>query len=312
MRKYAPQLATVICLTLLVTIASLRYAHFFSVAVFLDLVRDNAYLGIVAIGMTFVILSGGIDLSVGAVLGMTSIVSAKLMNVWHWPGAITMLFALALGVTFGSFQGYIVARFKLPPFLITLAGMFLARGIALVVSAKAITVDDRLYLSLSDWRYTLPCIFLTVLVASAYLLHMRPWGRHVYAIGGNENSALLMGVPVQRTKIGIYAVSGFCAALAGVAHGIYTSSGNATAGTLLELDAIAAVVIGGTLLAGGIGAVIGTPLGVLVLGVIQTAINFEGTLNSWWTKIVSGVLLLGFILLQKALTGRGEGATETT
>jgi ribose/xylose/arabinose/galactoside ABC-type transport system permease subunit len=306
MRRYASQLATVAALVLLVTIASLRYQHFFSGAVLLDLLRDNAYLGIVAVGMTFVILTGGIDLSVGAVLGLTSIVSAKLMADHGWPGYLTMIFAVALGSAFGAFQGLIIARFKLPAFLITLAGLFLARGLAFVVSTQALTVKDPVYQALGGWRYTLPALFLLVFAIAAFLLHFRPFGRHVYAIGGNEGSALLMGLPVANTKVSVYAISGFCAALAGVAHGIYTSSGNATAGTLLELDAIAAVVIGGTLLIGGIGTVIGTPLGVLVLGVIQTAITFEGTLNSWWTKIVSGALLLAFILLQKVLAGRRE------
>lgn len=308
MKRAAPQLATISALVVLVTIASFRYQHFFSVAVLVDLLRDNAYLGITAIGMTFVILSGGIDLSVGAVLGMTSIASAKLMQVWHVPGPLTILLSLSLGALFGAFQGWVIGRFRLPAFLITLAGMFLARGVAFVISTEPIEVKDPLYLSLSDWRYTLPSVFFAAFATALFLLHYRPLGRNIYAVGGNESSANLMGIPIVKTKITAYAISGFCAALAGVCHGIYTSSGNASAGTLLELDAIAAVVIGGTLLVGGIGSVIGTPLGVLVLGVIQTAIIFEGTLNSWWTKIVSGALLLGFILLQKLLvTGRVAG-----
>jgi simple sugar transport system permease protein len=129
----------------------------------------------------------------------------------------------------------------------------------------------------------------------------RPIGRYVYAVGGNEQSALLMGLPVARTKIGVYAFAGFCSALAGLAVTLYTSSGNALTGSGLELDAIAAVVVGGTLLSGGVGGPIGTLVGVLIFGVIQSAIAFEGTLSSWWARIAIGILLLGFILLQKLL-----------
>src|SRR5439155_24200266 len=133
---------------------------------------------------------------------------------------------------------------------------------------------------------------LIALAAGIYPPQYTGFGRKVYAIGGTEQSALLMGFPVGSTKLWLYALSGFCSSLAGVAYTFYTSSGNATAGTMLELDAIAAVVIGGTLLSGGVGYVFGTLIGVLILGLIQTIITFEGTLSSWWTKIAIGALLL--------------------
>jgi len=147
-------------------------------------------------------------------------------------------------------------------------------------------------------------IFVGLLLIATYIAKWRPAGRAVYAVGGHEQSALLMGLPVRRIKISVYAVSGFCAALAGVTASIYMSWGAALTGAGLELDAIAAVVIGGTLLSGGVGGPIGTLLGVLIFGIIQTAISFEGTLSSWWARIVVGLLLLAFILLQTLLQPR--------
>ena len=144
-------------------------------------------------------------------------------------------------------------------------------------------------------------VFLITLAMAVGLAHFTRFGRNIYAIGGNEQSAILMGLPVARTRIGVYALSGFCSALAGVVYTLYTSSGNPTAATGLELDAIAAVVIGGTLLSGGVGYVAGTLIGVLIFGIIQTAITFQGTLSSWWTKIAVGVLLLFFILSQRVI-----------
>jgi simple sugar transport system permease protein len=184
--------------------------------------------------------------------------------------------------------------------------MFLLRGLGLVVSLETITIHHPVYDAISDFTGfpVTAILFLAVLAAAIYVAHYTPFGRAIYAIGGSETSAVLMGLPVGRTKVWLYALSGFCAALAGVTYTFYTSSGNATAGTMLELDAIAAVVIGGTLLSGGVGYVFGTLVGVLILGVIQTIITFEGTLSSWWTKIAVGILLLAFILLQRLLQGR--------
>jgi simple sugar transport system permease protein len=147
-------------------------------------------------------------------------------------------------------------------------------------------------------------MFLVVFAAGVYVAGSTRFGRTVYAIGGSEQSAHLMGLDVARTKVAVYALSGFCSALGGVALVVYTSAGNAINGTGLELDAIAAVVIGGTLLTGGYGSVVGTLFGLLILSVIQTAIIFEGSLSSWWAKIVTGVLLLAFILLQRVLQPR--------
>ncbi|MBC7692922.1 MAG: sugar ABC transporter permease YjfF [Methylotenera sp.] len=308
--QFIPILATLATFLLLGLMGSLRYTGFLSPGVFLNLVDDNAFLGIAAIGMTFVILSGGIDLSVGSVIGLTSIVSATLVEKHHVPPGVVIPLVLALGTLLGAGMGALIRFFELAPFLVTLAGMFLARGIALMISLESIQLTNPFYQAVSAFRVPLGgalglpangLVFLGVLGFGIYLASYTRFGRNTYALGGSDSSALLMGLPVGRTKIGVYALSGFCSALAGVVYTFYTSSGNASAAGGLELDAIAAVVIGGTLLSGGSGYILGTWLGVLILGMIQTAISFENTLSSWWTKIIIGGLLFAFIVIQRSV-----------
>jgi len=306
-RTQVPLLATTAVFALFYSGASIRYDGFFSWRVFVNLLHDNAFLGLAAIGMTFVVVSGGIDLSVGAMVGFTSIFIARLMAHQVHPVA-AILAALVIGTGFGAGMGALIRFAALPPFLVTLAGMFFLRGLGFVVSQETIPIEHGFYNAISEFSLRVfpvtAILFLGALGAAIYLAHYTRFGRAIYAIGGSEPSAALMGLPVDRTKVGLYALSGLCAALAGVIYTFYTSSGNATAGTMLELDAIAAVVIGGTLLSGGVGYVFGTWIGVLILGVIQTIITFEGTWSSWWTKIAVGVLVLMFILLQRVLQGR--------
>ena len=310
-RAQIPLLATVSVFVLLYAAAAMRYHGFLSWPVFRNLFADNAFLGLAAIGMTFVILAGGIDLSVGAMIGFSSILIAKMCERQVHP-LLAITAAVALGTGLGAGMGALIRFMALPAFLVTLAGMFFIRGIAFVISLGAVTIKHGFYDAIGEFSLqTLPVvtvIFLIALVAAVYLAHYTRFGRNIYAIGGNEQSALLMGLPVGATKVRLYALSGFCSSLAGVVYTFYTSSGNATAGTLLELDAIAAVVIGGTLLSGGVGTVLGTLVGVLILGLIQTIITFEGTLSSWWTKIAIGMLLLAFILMQRVLQTRATSA----
>jgi ribose/xylose/arabinose/galactoside ABC-type transport system permease subunit len=294
----------------------LRYDYFFSWGVFINFFRENAPLGIAAVGLTFVILAGGIDLSVGSVMACTGILIATLAQR-GWDPWLAMPLALLLGAAFGLAMGCLIHFFQLAPFLVTLAGLFLARGIAAVISLESIGLSHPTFVDLSevslavssDVRVPLSAlVFLAVALVAALVAVFTPFGRNVYAIGGDENSAVLMGLPVGRTKIAIYTLSGFCSALAGVVYSVSIGSGNATAAVGLELDAIAAVVIGGTLLTGGVGSIWGTVLGVLILAIIQTALIFEGTLSSWWARIIIGALLLIFIALQKLLTRRTEAA----
>ncbi len=305
-----PLLATaVVCLTLYFA-AGFLFPGFFSLRVFFNFLSDNAFLGIIAVGLTFVILSGGIDLSVGSVVGCAGIIAATLIQHNHFHPLAAFVIVLAFGLMLGWIHGLLITRFELPPFLVTLAGLFLAKGIALWVGRDSVQIDHPFFVQLTDFKVRLPggaslpltsILFLVIFTIGVIVAKQTRFGRTVYAIGGNENSALLMGLPVRRSKTLIYVISGGCSALGGIVYALYTSSGNAISGTGMELDAIAAVVIGGTLLSGGAGSVFGSLLGVLILGIIQTAITFQGTLSSWWTKIFIGTLLLVFILLQKLI-----------
>lgn len=306
-RKYLPLLVTISLFVGLYAFGIVQYRGFASPQVFFNLLIDNAFLLITSIGMTFVILSGGIDLSVGAVIAFTTVLSAYMLEELGLSPAIVIPTVLLCGVALGAVMGAIIHFFKVQPFIVTLAGMFFARGMCFVISTDAITISDPFYRAVALFRIPLfgksfisinVVIVLVVLLAALYLAHLTRFGRTVYAIGGNEQSALLMGLPVARTKILIYTLNGFCSALAGVVFSIYMLSGYGLYTNGLELDAIASVVIGGTMLTGGVGYVIGTVFGVLIQGLIQTIIMFQGTLNSWWTKIVIGLLTLLFIGLQ--------------
>ena len=303
-------LTTLGLLLLLFGCGSLLFSGFFSLQVVFNLLIDNAWLLVMALGMTFVILSGGIDLSAGSVLALTTMLCGFLLQTWHWPALAVIAAVLCAGGLFGASMGVLIHYFKLQPFIVTLAGMFLARGLCYLISINSITITDPFFTLMSQSQITLFDAFISpsvliaafALITAIALAHFTPFGRIMYAIGGNEPSALMMGLPVGPVKICIYAVSGFCAALGGVLFSFYMLSGYALHAQGSELDAIAAVVIGGTLLSGGYGYVAGTVTGVLVLGTIQTMIAFDGTLSSWWTKIVIGALLLAFCLVQRILS----------
>jgi ribose/xylose/arabinose/galactoside ABC-type transport system permease subunit len=222
---------------------------------------------------------------------------------------------LLLGAGFGAAMGLIIHVFKLQPFIVTLAGMFLARGLCYLISVESITIDQPFFVAVSQAQVPFlggflspgAIIALVVLLVAIWMAHFTAFGRAVYAVGGNEGSAAMMGLPVGRTKVLVYALSGFCAALGGVLFSFYMLSGYGLHGQGTELDAIAAVVIGGTLLTGGYGYIAGALTGVMVLGAIQTLIAFDGTLSSWWTKIVIGALLFVFCVVQRVMGGRSAG-----
>ena len=315
--KYIPLMGTVSLFAAMSVFGGVSYTGFFSAQVFLNLLIDNAFLVIVAVGMTFVILSGGIDLSVGSVVALSTIVLAKLVQHLHWDLMVAIPLVLCMGTLFGAFMGWLIQRFRLQPFIVTLAGMFLARGLCYLISIDSISITDEAYTVLAQTRIHLwpegpmvsisAVLALLVLAAAVFIAHCTQFGRTVYAIGGSEHSAVLMGLPVARTNVAVYALSGVCAALGGVVFTFYMLSGYGLHAVGLELDAIAAVVIGGTLLSGGVGYVAGTLFGVLTLGIIQTLIMFDGSLSSWWTRIVIGALLFVFCLLQRVFEARRDG-----
>lgn len=309
--RFLPLLVTFIVFGALYAYCYSQYDSFGSMRVVCNLLRDNAYLGIPAIGMTFVIISGGIDLSVGSVIACTGVFCALMIDRQGIHPLIVFAIALGIGTTFGAAMGVIIHYFKIPAFIVTLSGMFLARGMAYVLTTDSISIKHPFYTWVSKQVYIFPdkgrftfaaAAFLAVLVLGFILAHFTRFGRNVYAVGGNENAAMLLGVPVGRTVIGVYALSSFLATFAGIVLSLSKRSGDSTIAMGAELDIIAAVVIGGTLLTGGVGYVIGTFIGILVPGVIQTYLTLDGSLSPWWIKIVIGVLLFAFIALQKLLS----------
>jgi simple sugar transport system permease protein len=311
---HGPTLAGLGLLAVMYGAASLRYSseHFCTAKVLVNLFEDRAVLGIVGAGLALVIISGGIDLSVGAVMGLSSIVIAKQITAAGWPAWAAIATALGGGAALGALQGAIVQATGLAPFIVTLAGMFLARGIAFLVNLEPIPISDAGHANLAalSWRpadewprvHIATMVLVGVVLVGGYLGRSTRFGRTVYAMGGNEESALLMGLPVARTRVLVYALSGFASALAGAVLTLQISSGTHTEGVGMELDAIAAVVIGGALLSGGSGSVLGSLVGTLIVSLILTAITFEGGMTSGLTRVIIGGLLLAFVLLQKLLT----------
>ena len=305
-----PLYATIAIFIVAYAICYIQFPFMLSIRVAGNLLTDNAYLGIVAVGMTVVILSGGIDLSVGSVIAFSGVfIAVMLRDTGLHPLAV---FAILLGLTtaFGAAMGFLIDRLAMPAFIVTLAGMFLARGAAYLLSVQSVPITHPFFGQLQGAYVLMPgkgrltligVLMLAVFAVGMVIAHRTRFGTSVYALGGGAQTARLMGVPQGRTTVLVYGFSGLMAGLSGIVFAVYTGSGYSLATVGTELTAIAAVVIGGTLLSGGSGYMFGTLVGVLTMGLIQTYIVFDGTLSSWWTKIVIGLLLLVFILLQKGL-----------
>ncbi len=329
-QKFIPLVATALLAFIAYGVGAIFYPAMRDPQVFLNIFRNNAYLLISAVGMTLVILTGGIDLSVSGVMALTTVASAALLRD-GWNAWAVILLMLAMGMTLGATMGSIITYMKVQPFIATLAGMWVARGLCFFISDDAIAIRNRTFHILGGTRLLIPglsdpatkqgdfiSIFVVVaflvLAVAMYLTHYRRFGRTVYAIGGNEGrneqSARLMGLPVNSTKILVYTLNGFCSALAGIALAVFVMSGHGLYANGTELDVIASVVMGGTSLSGGVGYVFGTLFGVLILGITQTLIQFNGTLSSWWTRIVIGALTLMFIGVQSLLAARKRGRGE--
>ncbi len=308
-RKYLPLAATIAVFIALFVIGGSMYRNFLSTLVLGNILADNAFIIIAAIGATFVIISGGIDLSIGSMIGFVGVCMAVLDGLgWHPLASAAVL--LLFGIMFGAAQGFIIDFCEIQPFIVTLAGLFLLRGACFMVTLDSVPIRH----DWVDWyasaRLPLPgrgvlrssaIVMLLSLGVAIWIAHFTRFGASVYAIGGDKESARLMGVPIRRTTVSIYALGGFYSALAGVVYALYTSSGYPLAGSTLELSAIAAVVLGGTLLTGGVGMVAGTLFGGMILGLISTLIIFNGTLNSAWIMISSGALLFVFIVMHRFL-----------
>ena len=318
--RYGALLLTFVVFVLVYFVGGRLYPAMQHPQVFFNLfINDNSLL-LVAIGQTMVILTGGIDLSVGGMIALISTASAALLRSGVSPYIVIPLM-IVLGITIGAFLGWIIQALKVQPFIATLMGLFFARGMAYIISLASVTITNKLYMKIALTPLYIPFfhkvyVYPTALVGpimllvTIYLSFFTRWGRTIYAIGNSEQSATLMGLPVARTKITVYAFSGFCSALAGIIFSMSLLAGYAQFATGMELDSIAAVVIGGTALSGGLGNVIGTLFGVMIHGTIVSILEFNGTLSSWWTRIGVGLLTLIAIGIQSLFALRRTSSNK--
>lgn len=296
-----------IVLVLLCVFAAFRYDSFLTEANLQNILRQNSMLALVALGMTFVILTGGIDLSVGSFVALAGVVAANFAG--YGLGA-AVLAAVATTTALGFVNGLVISKARIQPFVVTLAMMIAARGMALIATGEQAVRVDRLASDFTwlgrgqiGFLYVPVVVAIVAYLAGWFVLNHTAFGRHTYAVGDNEEAARLMGLNVGRVTIGVYALSGLLAGLAGVILASRLGAGQPTEGVGWELDAIAAVVVGGTLLTGGQGGVGATIIGVLLLGVILNLIKAEG-LSSWWQLVLRGAFLLAVVIVQNRLSKR--------
>jgi galactofuranose transport system permease protein len=329
-RRFLPLSATIVLFSIAYVLGVTYFKGMRDAQVFFTLFITTPFLLISVIGETFVIISGGIDLSVSGVIALTTTASAALIRE-GWNPWLVMPLMLLMGMAIGATMGSLITYLKVQPFIATLAGMWFARGMCYIISDAEIRIHNPVYTLLSGTKILIPGLsnpvtqkgdYITILVMvsmtffalALYIAHYTRFGRTIYSIGGNnganEQSARLMGLPVNRTKVLVYTFNGFCSALAGIAYSIYVGSGHGThASNGFEMTVIAAVVIGGTMLTGGEGYLFGSLFGVLITGLIQTLIQFNGKLSSWWTSISIGVLTLVFIGVQSLVGNMGGQKT---
>ncbi|HEX2914981.1 MAG TPA: ABC transporter permease [Chloroflexia bacterium] len=305
-----------IALVILVLFGAFRYDNFLSTYNVMSVVRFNSMIGLIALGMTFVIMTGGIDLSVGSVAALSSVIAALVSPNGPWIGLIV---PVLVGALIGFVNGIIITKMRILPFITTLAMLLAARGLALIFgnnTSVAVSYDSGFTTigqgNIFEMGEFIGIPIPAVILALAYILgvvmlNYTRYGRHILAVGGNEEATRLMGLPVDRIKIAVYTFSGMMAGLAGVILASQFGAGQPLEGNGWELSAIAAVVVGGTLLTGGVGSVASTLVGVLLLGLIFNILNFENgkgfiSLSAYWQSVIRGAFLLIVVLLQNRLT----------
>ena len=299
---------------------------------FFDLLNDNAYLIIIACALTVVMIGGGINISVGGVIGLTVMACSIFLNGLKTESmfvslVLTLLLSLGIGLAFGLLEGFLVSYLEIQPFIVTLAGMFLARGLTTILSVNPVKVTHKTFLALVKTKIKIPwlgyvaqngnvipakveigaVIAVAVVLCMFFVLRYTKLGRHIYAIGGNQQSALMLGINVRSTRFWSYVISGLLSGLAGFVFLMHKPTGNASVAVRSEMDAIAASIIGGTLLTGGVGNVFGTFFGVMILATIQKIIGLSPLQESYWQDMTSGAILGFFIILQSiVLSVRGN------
>ncbi len=303
--KYMSELTTVIALIILMAVITIINSNFLTANNLLNLLLQVTSNALIAFGMTFVILTGGIDLSVGSILALSSALTAGLLGS-GMPVALAILISLILGCILGMMNGLLISYGKLAPFIVTLATMTIFRGATLVyTNGNPITkgLSDTFLFQFLGQGYIVgipfPVIIMFIVFIVLYvLLHKTAFGKSVYAIGGNEKAAYISGVKLNKVKIIIYSISGIMASISGLIITSRLSSAQPTAGASYEMDAIAAVVLGGTSLSGGKGRILGTLIGALIIGVLNNGLNIIGV-SAFWQQVVKGVVILIAVLIDR-------------
>jgi len=304
-------------------------AQFGKFSVFFNLINTKAYLLVLALALTVAMIPGSIDISVGGVTGLVSMTISMMLSVYGLNAGLSIPAALAIGLAFGVMQGYLVAYMEIQPFIITLTGMFFARGLVSVINSQSVAVTDATFKNWVDLKFYIPFLYnirgngtydyayltlgaviaLAVLILMILLLKFTRFGRSLYASGGNRQSAMLMGINVKKTIFTAHVLSGLLAGIGGLLFTLMFPAGNSMLGRGYEIDAIAAAVIGGTMLNGGVGLPIGTFFGVMINAVVARVVPMMGLTEPSWPSVITAVFLLVFIVLQSLLViaGNKEG-----
>lgn len=293
---------------------------------FIDIFNNNAPLIIVSCGLTIVMIAGGIDISVGGIIALVTMSCVVYLNGENGSVLGSLGTALGIGVAFGLVQGFLISYLEIQPFIVTLAGMFFAKGMTTIVSVNPVTAKHEAFVALKEMRIELPwkwlgsygktgnfipakiepgvIIALVVVLLIFVILKWTRFGRNLYAVGGNRQSALMLGIHVKRTKFYSYLLCGLLSGIGGYVYLLHTGAGNASNATAFEMKAIASSIIGGTLLTGGVGNVIGTLFGVFTLVTINSIVIASGLTKPWWQSITTGAMLCFFILIQSVVLSR--------
>lgn len=306
-------------------------AGFLKPQTFFNILNANAALIILSCGLSLVMITGSIDISVGGITALVSMCCAVYLDYKGGNLVVSMLIAVAIGLAFGLFQGFLIAYLDIQPFIVTLAGMFFARGMTTIVNTKPFNVENEAFNTLKMTRIIVPGMgsvnklgkyvnayveigVIVALLVVAVLFCVLRWtklGRSFYALGGNRQSALMLGINVKRTKFIAHLICGLLAGIGGFVYFLHVGSGSASHATGAEMDAIASSIIGGTMLTGGVGNIIGTLFGVLSLSTIQNIVSSAGLDQAWWTGITRAVMLCLFLVIQSVvMTMRKKKKTE--
>lgn len=293
-----------------------------------NMLNTNASLIIISCGLSLVMITGGIDISVGGVTALITMCCAVYLDRMGGNLVVSALIALGIGLAFGIVQGYLIAYLEIQPFIVTLAGMFFARGMTTVVNTNPFNVENEQFVALKDTRIIIPflgsvnrngvyvdayieigvIVALVVVAVMFFLLKWTKTGRNFYAVGGSRQSALMLGVNVKRTTFLSYLICGLLAGISGYVYFLHAGSGAATHASGAEMNAIASSIIGGTMLTGGVGNVIGTLFGVMSLSLIQNIVSSVGLDDAWWTGITIAAMLCLFLVVQSVIMARRRKA----